>query len=235
MNRGTRIKVACTIVLAFSYVFTLCLVSLGHTTTTRARATVTSLRLVPTARIASAIMTHRLVPRQQAAPAPHSAPAPAPVPAPQLAAPYYVYDSTVPTAIPTGQPAAVYATGAYATPDVVGHAQVLWIDTNGTDPAANALDVEPGDVTPQAAAPWVDAHLTDYPNTVAIVYTMRSDWPAVQASMGTLPAWMQPHVRYWIADPTDVPHVLPGSSATQWYWGSSYDISTADPNFDTQN
>ena len=41
----------------------------------------------------------------------------------------------------------------------------------------------------------------------------------------------QSHVRYWIADPTGVPHVVPGSSATQWYWGSSYDITTANPNF----
>ena len=73
--------------------------------------------------------------------------------------------------------------------------------------------------------------LTAYPNSVAIVYTMLSDWQAVQDSVGGLPSWMQSHVRYWIADPTGVPHVVPGSSATQWYWGSSYDISTANPNF----
>jgi hypothetical protein len=24
---------------------------------------------------------------------------------------------------------------------------------------------------------------------------------------------------------------VPGASATQWYWGSSYDISTAQPGF----
>jgi hypothetical protein len=67
---------------------------------------------------------------------------------------------------------------------------------------------------------------------VAIVYTMLSDWPAVQGSVAGLPSWMQSHVRYWIADPTGVPHVVPGSSATQWYWGSNYDISTANPNFE---
>jgi hypothetical protein len=50
--------------------------------------------------------------------------------------------------------------------------------------------------------------------------------------VGGLPSWMQPHVKYWIADPTGVPHVVPGSSATQWYWGKSYDISTANPNFE---
>jgi hypothetical protein len=42
---------------------------------------------------------------------------------------------------------------------------------------------------------------------------------------------MQAKVHYWIADPTGVPHVLPGSMATQWYWGPGYDISTANHNF----
>ena len=42
---------------------------------------------------------------------------------------------------------------------------------------------------------------------------------------------MQSKVRYWIADPTGVPHVVAGASATQWYWGNSYDITTANPNF----
>ena len=67
---------------------------------------------------------------------------------------------------------------------------------------------------------------------MAIIYTMRSDWSAVQSAVGTLPSSEQSQVRYWIADPTGVPHVVPGSSATQWYWGSNYDISTANPNFE---
>ena len=115
---------------------------------------------------------------------------------------------------------------------MTGHSSVLWIDTNGSDPSANVLDVEPGDATPAGAAQWVDARLTAYPNSVAIVYTMLSDWQAVQDNVASLPSWMQSHVQYWIADPTGVPHVVPGSSATQWYWGSTYDISTANPNFD---
>ena len=40
---------------------------------------------------------------------------------------------------------------------------------------------------------------------------------------------MQHQVRWWIADPTGVPHVVPGAQATQWYWGHNYDISTALP------
>jgi hypothetical protein len=60
---------------------------------------------------------------------------------------------------------------------------------------------------------------------------MRSDWGAAQAAIGQLPQWMQSHVRWWIADPTGVPHQVPGASATQWSWGQSYDISTASPGF----
>jgi hypothetical protein len=148
--------------------------------------------------------------------------------------PYVIYDSVTPGTLPANQPAAVYADGAYAasSSQVAGHHSVLWIDTNGSDPNANALDVEPGDATPAGAAQWVQAHLSAQPHSVAIIYTMRSDWSAVQDSVGSLPSWEQSHVRYWIADPTGVPHVVPGSSATQWYWGSNYDISTANPNFE---
>jgi len=46
------------------------------------------------------------------------------------------------------------------------------------------------------------------------------------------PRWRS-RVRYWIADPTGVPHVVAGSGATQWYWGNSYDITTANPDFQT--
>ena len=148
--------------------------------------------------------------------------------------PYLVYDSVLPNTLPPGQPAAVYANGAYAVPasQVAGHSSVLWIDTNGSDPSANVLDVEPGDATPAGAAQWVDTRLTHQPNSEAIIYTMRSDWQAVKGAVGGLPSWMQSYVRYWIADPTGVAHVVPGSSATQWYWGSNYDISTANPNFE---
>ena len=135
--------------------------------------------------------------------------------------------------LPSNQAAAVYANGAYAasSSQVASHHSVLWIDANGSDPNANVLDVEPGDATPAGAATWVQAHLNAQPHSVAIIYTMRSDWSAVQDAVGGLPSWEQSHVRYWIADPTGFPHVVPGSSATQWYWGSNYDISTANPNF----
>jgi hypothetical protein len=112
-----------------------------------------------------------------------------------------------------------------------GRDSVLWIDTNGSDPGADVLDVEPGDATPYGAAQWVQHRLSAQPDSVAIVYTMRSQWQAVKDNVAHLPGWMQSKVRYWIADPTGVPHVVPGSNATQWYWGDSFDVTTANPDF----
>jgi len=157
-------------------------------------------------------------------------PAPAPAPAPK---PYLIYDSVTPRMIPAGQTVATYATGGYAVPasQVAGRGNVLWIDTQGTDTAASALDVEPGDATPSVAAAWAWHKLSAAPGAVARIYTMISEWPAVRAAISTLPQRMQSQIRYWIADPTGVPHVLPGASATQWYWGKNYDISTANPGF----
>jgi hypothetical protein len=151
-----------------------------------------------------------------------------PRPVPQ---PYNLYDSVTPSALPAGEPAAVYANGSYAVSpsEVTGHRTVLWIDTNGSDPKANVLDVEPGDATPYGAAQWVKEKLTAEPSSIAVVYTMMSDWSQVKANVAALPVSMQRHVQYWIADPTGYPHIVPGSSATQWYWGSSIDISSARP------
>ena len=164
------------------------------------------------------------------APKPVAKPQPKPAPPPQ---PFLMYDSVTPSALPAGQPAAVYANGTYAASpsQVGGHRALLWIDTNGSDPRANVLDVEPGDATPYGAAQWVHAKLSQQPNTVAVVYTMLSDWQQVKANVAALPTWMQSHVQYWIADPTGYPHIVPGSTATQWYWGSSIDESTAAGNF----
>jgi hypothetical protein len=147
--------------------------------------------------------------------------------------PTTIYDSVSPAQIPAGQHVATYSDGAYQAPSssVQGRGNVLWIDTNGTNTHASALDVEPGDATPAGAAHWVNAKLTASPRTDAIVYTFKSDWTAVQGSINALPSWEQSHVKYWIADPTGTPHIVPGASATQWYWGSNYDITQAQPGF----
>ena len=64
---------------------------------------------------------------------------------------------------------------------------------------------------------------------MAIIYTMLSSWQAVKDHVAHLPKAQQDNVRYWIADPTGVDHIVPGASATQWYWGTHIDISTASP------
>jgi hypothetical protein len=149
------------------------------------------------------------------------------------ARPYEIYDSVTPSAIPAGHEVATYADGPFAaSPGSVAGKKVLWIDTNGSDPRASALDVEPGDATPTLAGSWAAQKLHADPRGQAIIYTMRSDWPAAEAAVdAAVPAGLHSHVKWWIADPTGVPHVVPGSSATQWSWGSSYDISTATPGF----
>ena len=141
-------------------------------------------------------------------------------------------DSVTASDLPGNKVDATYATGGYAVPaSQVAGKHVVWIDTNGSDPKANALDVEPGDATPAQAATWAAQHVKADPNSPAIIYTMRSDWPAAQSAVASLPLSVQHQVRWWIADPTGTPHIVPGSSATQWYWGSSVDLSMAQPNF----
>jgi hypothetical protein len=146
---------------------------------------------------------------------------------------YTFYDSTTPSQIPENQQIATYADGDYAVvrSTVSNPEQVIWIDIDGHDANANALDVEPGDAAPSEVAIWVKHRLTAHPGSIAIVYTMRSEWAAAKASVATLPASMRSQVKWWIADPTGHPHILPGAQATQWYWGDNYDISSAEPGF----
>ncbi len=153
---------------------------------------------------------------------------PAQPPAPSK--PYLIYDSVTPSAIPAGVVAATYAATVPAA--AMAGRPTIWIDAHGTDPAASVLDVEPGNATPGMVAAWVTARLNlAGPAATARIYTMISEWPACQQAVATLPAWTRARVRWWIADPTGVNHMVPGADATQWYWGPSYDISTANPDF----
>jgi hypothetical protein len=147
--------------------------------------------------------------------------------------PFTIYDSVTPTAIPPHHEVATYANGGYAVSasQVAGRKHVFWIDTNGSDYAANVLDVEPGDASPQMAANWAYHRLAQDPKRIAAIYTMQSEWPACQQAVARLSAKMRYHIRWWIADPTGVPHILPGADATQWYWGQNFDITAATPNF----
>ncbi|MGH3401851.1 MAG: hypothetical protein ACRDRJ_04915 [Streptosporangiaceae bacterium] len=174
----------------------------------------------PAARHAPAKPAQRA--RHQAAPK-HQAPA----------RPFQIYDSVTPGQIPAHHQIATYATGNYAASpaEVAGRGPVMWIDTTGSDYAASVLDVEPGDATPTVAANWAFHRLSQHRTGVARIYTMISEWSAVKSAVATLPSWMRSHIRWWIADPTGSPHIVPGASATQWYWGSHYDITSASPGF----
>ncbi len=164
----------------------------------------------------------------------HHAAAPAQVAAAQpQPKPFLIYDSVNPQAIPGDPVVATYADGPNPDPPsaVARFSHVMWVDIDASDPHADALDIEPGCATPSEAPGWVSARLNADPHGVAVLYTMISQWATVKADVSSLPAWMQSRIRWWIADPTGSPHVVPGSQATQWYWGQNYDISTARPGF----
>jgi hypothetical protein len=163
--------------------------------------------------------------RHAPAPARHAVAAPA--------KPSTIYDSVTPSAIPASQKSvASYATGPFAArASQVAGKSVTWIDTRGYDYKASALDVEPGDATPSVAANWAWHRLKSDPHAVARLYTMISEWPALKAAVSSFPAQMQHRIHWWIADPTGTPHLVPGSDATQWFWGPHYDITAAAPGF----
>jgi hypothetical protein len=171
--------------------------------------------------------------RPAATASPTASPSASPTAAPSK--PYEFYDSVEPQTVPAGAIVGTYSTGARPIPAsaVAGRKQVLWIDTLATDPAGSgALDVEPGCATPSQVPGWVSGRLKAHPGQVAIVYMSLSEWPQVQADVAALPAWMRSRIRWWVADPTGVPHIVPGSQATQWYWGSTYDESMAEPSLE---
>lgn len=154
---------------------------------------------------------------------------------PKPSVPYTIYDSVSPGAIPSDQGhVAVYGNGKFQASwsAVHGRGHVLWIDTKGNNPGCDVLDVEPGDATPSGAARWVKNRVAEQPGHLAIVYTMRSEWKQVEDAINDLPGSVKGQVRYWIADPTGVPHIVPGSSATQWYWGANFDKTSALPEFE---
>lgn len=146
--------------------------------------------------------------------------------------PYTIYDSVMPQFIPAKAPAAVYATGPYraSASQVVGH-EAMWIDTTGTDPHAGTLDVEPGAASISRVASWASERLHSNPHVSARIYTMISQWGAAKAEIATLPTSYQHRVKWWIADPNGVPHIVPGADATQYLWTHNFDATLAKPDF----
>ena len=47
----------------------------------------------------------------------------------------------------------------------------------------------------------------------------------MKRAVGQLTDEERASVMYWVADPTSLPHIVPGSSATQWLWAVGFDES----------
>ena len=142
-----------------------------------------------------------------------------------------MFDSTQPGAIP-GDFAALYRNGRFAaTPaQAARFFYVLWIDVLATDPGdASILDIETGDATPASVRPWCEARQQAHPFSVDRLYCDLSTWPAVKAEVAQLSEAGRARVRYWIANPTGQPHLVPGSDATQYLWTQGWDESAYGP------
>ena len=149
-----------------------------------------------------------------------------------------MYDSTRPGLIPAGaEYIAIYGNGRFAADRATvkrqfPSARIYSIDVLNTDPAGCGIaDVENGDMTPADVPGWVQARLGAHPGVLCRIYCNRSNGPAVKDQVAMLPAEAREQVRYWIADPTGTPHMVPGADATQWLWAGSWDESLLDPAF----
>ena len=94
------------------------------------------------------------------------------------------------------------------------NARLLTITVTGATANADVIDVENGDATVQTAIDWI----TRYPNR--IIYLNKSTFEANQTALSAI----ADKCRFWIADWTNIPHLYPGSIATQWTSGT-YDQS----------
>jgi len=148
-----------------------------------------------------------------------------------------MYDSTRPSAIPADATVvALYRNGRYAATQEQGNQfpMRLWIDVLGTAAQnASILDIETGDATPETVLSWVPARQQFHPYSVARLYCDLSTWPAVKGYVAQLDQSQRAMVRYWIANPTGLPHLVPGSDATQYEWLTGYDVSAFGPGWIT--
>lgn len=147
-----------------------------------------------------------------------------------------MYDSTTPAAIPTSAAiVAGYVDGLYRWSAAdwarLAASSHVTITVFGNQ-AARVADCETGDLTPAQVARWAQVQLDQ--GRRPTIYANRSTWPEVcsaLAAIGEFPA----SVDWWAADPTGVPHLVPGSVATQYAWnelgqtgGVNVDLSVTD-------
>lgn len=129
---------------------------------------------------------------------------------------------------------ATYANGhvGVQTPAAVrarfGTMPVCWIDVNGSDTGADALDVENGDATPAGAAVWVKAKLASKPAYPPVVYCNRSTLTPVFNAMAAAKLVVVRDFRLWIATLDGKTKTVPdmtGVTAVQWLNKPAYDES----------
>jgi hypothetical protein len=143
-----------------------------------------------------------------------------------------LYDSTNPSLIPSGPYLAGYINGLYPsyyqivinnpTSDVLS-ITVKAKNSDGSYVAADILDIENGDATPDEAPGWTQA-MRALRRPIIWNYCSRlGTWPDTKAAYVSLGV---PAPDYWIADYTGQPHLVPGSFSTQWTdHDNDYDIS----------
>lgn len=149
-----------------------------------------------------------------------------------------MYDAVNVDAIPNNATmVAGYLDGGYVTwPELVRrfpHARHVSITVTG-DVVADVIDVESGDASPQKAVAW--ARMMRSHRRCPIVYTSSSNLGNVAEAFR---AEREADPFYWVADWTGVPHLYPGSVATQYASPSVppagrtilYDLSLVSPNW----
>jgi len=145
-----------------------------------------------------------------------------------------MYDAVDVAAIPAdARIVGAYVDGAWPTaksPQVAAMraqgVQIVTISVTGSTLDADVIDIEPGNISVQAGVVWCERKLArgDRPT----VYASRSWIPQIEDALrliGVAPSL----VDYWVADWTGVPHLVPGSVATQYanppQSGGNYDVS----------
>lgn len=143
-----------------------------------------------------------------------------------------MYDSTVVAHIPDDAVAvAGYVNGIFTTFDDLvmrfPHAKALSISIDAqTD--ADALDIETGNATPAEAPAWVRKQHARGEKT-PWVYANTSTMPQVIDAL-TKDDIRRSEYRVWTAHYTGVPHIEPGSDATQYEdHAEIYDVSLCEP------
>lgn len=150
-----------------------------------------------------------------------------------------MYDSTRPELIPGGaEYLAIYANGDYAADrDQVQAtrpgARIFTIDVLGSDPAASIKDIENYDLQPEDIPRVVSDRFDAYPDGLTRLYCNLSTWSVARVYARRLSPRVRRTIRWWIANPTNpaYAHFVPGSNATQYSWGTDWDLSVIGRNF----